>query len=188
MNKEKIISTSIVTIATTMVIGFHAYGIYHQIRDNYIINEENKKQIEIAIEEKENDTIEIPQKKIEEIPLETKEEETIEEEMSLEESVAYSIANDKDFVNKYNRMVTLYNDCNDVLMHKSKSYMSEKHGELEDIWVEETIEELNSMELTSSPALDKLRSDMKMDLKFSYGHDDVFELMQIINKQLGNNW
>ncbi len=179
MNKDKIISATIVTIATTMIIGYHAYEVYHRIRDNYI-EEENKKQIEIVIEEEKNDTIEIP--------LETKEEETIEEEMSLEESVAYSIANDKDFVNKYNRMVALYNDCNDLLMHKSKSYMSEKHGELKDMKVEETIEELNSMELASSPALDKLRSDMKMNLKFSYGDDDVFELMQIINKQLGNNW
>ena len=134
--------------------------------------------------------------KIEEKVIEEEKETTIEkvteEEIDVEEDVyewkneiiAEEIANNPNFEERYNELLNIYNDYNELMNYRNPRYNQEKQRELEDLWGKEWEKQLYAMELDENSILDELRVTLIALVKVDYGDEHCRDIISRINNNL----
>ena len=134
--------------------------------------------------------------KIEEKVIEEEKETTIEkvteEEIDVEEDVyewkneiiAEEIANNPNFEERYNELLNIYNDYNELMNHRNPRYNQEKQRELEDLWGKEWEKQLYAMELDENSILNELRISLISLVKLDYGYEHCRDTISRINNNL----
>lgn len=163
----------------------------------------NTTKIEETTEEKVNEeVIEKEEEVVEEEVIEEKEEtemvtEEVEEEEEIEEEVeeediyewkneiiAEEIANNPNFEEQYNELLTIYNDYNELISHRNPRYDQKRLKELEDLWGKEWANQLYAMELDENSILNELRISLISLVKLDYGYENCSDIISRINNNL----
>lgn len=140
-----------------------------------IDNNNNNKIEEIATEEivKEEET-------------EIANEEVIEEEIVewTDETIAEEIANNPNFEEQYNELLTIYNNYNEIIYYRSPNYMKEQHAQVKDLWRKDWKKQLYAMELDENSILDELRVTLISLVSVDYGDDYCRDIISRVNNNL----
>lgn len=127
---------------------------------------------------------------------ETATEEIVEEETTTEEIVeediyewkneiiAEEIANNPNFEEQYNELLTIYNDYNEIIYYRSPNYMKEQHVQVKDLWRKDWKKQLYAMELDENSILAELKVALLSLVSVDYGDDHCRDLISRINNNL----
>lgn len=117
---------------------------------------------------------------------ETATEEIVEEDIYewKNEIIAEEIANNPNFEEQYNELLTIYNDYNEIIYYRSPNYMKEQHVQVKDLWRKDWKKQLYAMELDENSILAELKVALLSLVSVDYGDDHCRDLISRINNNL----
>lgn len=100
------------------------------------------------------------------------------------ETIAEEIANNPNFEEQYNELMDIYNHYNELMGKTSPNYMKDNHEQVKDLWREEWVNQLYTIELDENSILNELRTSLISLVKLDYGYENCSDIISRINNNL----